>query len=49
MLMTIFDRDKNMENTVCLHILCALYNLMKKSKSQKQPEGTKEDVMKILT
>lgn len=45
MLMTIFDRDKNMENTVCLHILCALYNLMKKSKI----EGTKEEVMKILT
>lgn len=45
MLMTIFDRDKNMENTVCLHILCALYNLMKKSRIEK----TKEDVMAILT
>ena len=45
MLMTIFDRDKNMENTVCLHILCALYNLMKKSKIG----GTKEEVMTILT
>ena len=49
MLMTIFDRDKNMENTVCLHILCALYNLMKRSMSKKQMEGSKEEVMKILT
>ena len=45
MLTTIFDKDKNMENTVCLHILCALYNLMNKSKI----ERTKEDVMAMLT
>jgi hypothetical protein len=42
--MTIFDKDKNMENTVCLHILCSLYNLMSKSKIEKP----KEEVMKIL-
>jgi hypothetical protein len=45
MLITIFDKDKNMENTVCLHILCALFNLMLKSKIEK----TTEDVMHILT
>ena len=44
MLTTIFDKDKNMENTVCLHILCALYSLMNKSKIIK----SKEDVMSIL-
>ena len=44
MLLTIFDKDKNMENTVCLHILCALFNLMNKSKIIK----TKEDVMQII-
>lgn len=35
MLTTIFDKDKNMENTVCLHILCALFNVMNKSKIEK--------------
>jgi len=44
MLMTIFDKDKNMENTVCLHILCSLFNLMNKSKHSK----TKEEVMTIM-
>lgn len=44
MLMTIFDKDKNMENTVCLHILCAMFNLMNKSKINK----TREEVMKVL-
>lgn len=34
-----------MENTVCLHILCALYNLMNKSKIVK----TKDEVMSILS
>lgn len=45
MLTTIFDKDKNMENTVCLHILCALFSLMHKSKIIK----TKADVMSILS
>ena len=45
MLMTIYDRDMNMENTVCLHILFALFNLMNKSKLVK----TKEDVMSLIT
>lgn len=44
MLMTIFDKDKNMENTICLHILCALFNLMNKSKIKK----TREEVMNVL-
>ena len=44
MLMTIFDKDRNMENTVCLHILCSLFNLMSKSKITKP----KEEVMQIL-
>jgi len=45
MLTTIFDKDKNMENTVCLHVLCALFNLMNRSKIEK----TKEDVVNLLT
>jgi len=45
MLLTIYDNDKNMENTVCLHILCALFNLKSKSKIEKSTE----DVMHILT
>ena len=45
MLTTIFDKDKNMENTVCLHILCALFSLMHKSKIVK----SKEDVINLLT
>ena len=45
MLTTIFDKDKNMENTVCLHILCALFSLMHKSKIIK----TKAEVMSILS
>ena len=44
MLTTIFDKDKNMENTVCLHILCALFSLMHKSKIVK----TREEVMSIM-
>ena len=44
MLTTIFDKDKNMENTVCLHILCALYSVMNKSKIEK----TKEELMMTL-
>lgn len=44
MLMTIFDKDKNMENTVCLHILCSLFNLMNKSKIHK----SKDEVMALL-
>lgn len=44
MLTTIFDKDKNMENTVCLHILCALYNVMNKSKIEK----TKEELITTL-
>ena len=44
MLPTIFDKDKNMENTVCLHILCALFSLMHKSKIIK----TREEVMSIM-
>jgi hypothetical protein len=43
-LTTIFDKDKNMENTICLHILCALFNVMNKSKIIKE----KEDVMNII-
>ena len=31
MLMMIFDKDKNMENSVCLHIICSMFNLMNKS------------------
>jgi hypothetical protein len=45
MLTTIFDKDKNMENTVCLHVLFALFNLMNKSKLKK----TKEEVMNIMS
>lgn len=45
MLTTIFDKDKNMENTVCLHILCALYNVMNKSKIEK----TKEELITTLS
>lgn len=45
MLMTIFDNDKNMENTVCLHILCSLFTLMNKSKVTK----TKEEVSQLLS
>ena len=44
MLTTIFDKDKNMENTVCLHILCALFSLMNRSKIEK----AKEDVMDLM-
>ena len=44
MLMTIFDKDKNMENTVCLHILCALFNLMNKSKIIKTKEEVREQL-----
>lgn len=44
MLMTIFDKDKNMENTVCLHILCSLFNLMNKSKIIK----SRDEVMSLL-
>ena len=43
-LTTIFDKDKNMENTICLHILCALFNVMNKSKIIK----SKEDVTSII-
>jgi hypothetical protein len=43
-LTTIFDKDRNMENTVCLHILCALFNLMNKSKIHKTPE----DIVSVL-
>jgi len=45
MLMTIFDKDKHMENTVCLHILCALFSLMNRSKVEK----TKAEVMTVLS
>lgn len=45
MLTTIFDKDRNMENTVCLHILCALFSLMHKSKIIK----SKDDVMGVLS
>lgn len=45
MLMTIYDRDMNMENTVCLHILFALFNLMNKSKIP----GSKNDVMQLIS
>lgn len=45
MLTTIFDKDKNMENTVCLHILCALYNVMNKSKIEK----TKDELISTLS
>lgn len=45
MLMTIFDKDKNMENTVCLHILCSLFNLMNKSKIIK----SRDEVMVLLS
>lgn len=44
MLMTIFDKDKNMENTVCLHILCALFGLMNKSSIHK----SKEEIIEVL-
>jgi hypothetical protein len=43
MLTTIFDKDKGMENTLCLHILCALFNLMNRSKI----DGKREDVMRM--
>lgn len=43
-LTTIFDKDKNMENTICLHILCALFNVMNKSKIKK----SKDDVTNII-
>lgn len=33
-----------MENTICLHILCALFNVMNKSKILK----SKEDVTNII-
>lgn len=44
LLTTLFDDEKNDDTATCLSILCSLYNLMMRSKTEK----TSEDVLSLL-